>query len=197
MQCGAHKNQRLPGFLCIPSNPANKCIRRGSKSTNFSRVLVTPPRPHPLVTNHRPEIKNYSYIPLSNPSCVEQTAACLASSLDYGLFISRLVVCSPLWFRNLHSIYHLLLSAGIHELVFCFLGFLDQRVAFFRQFTHLKSFKLEHDVLRWPVDLPDLCELMRHLRRDQSGLKRLVLPMPSFRYPPKYKVAEDAAMEFG
>lgn len=137
--------------------------QKGFKVYAFSRVLVTLPRPHPLVTNHRSEVKNYSDMPLSNPSCVEQTAACLASFLDCGLFISRLVVCSPLWFRKLHSIYHLLLSAGIHELVFCFPGFLDQRVAFFRQFTHLKSFKLEHDVLRWPVDLPDLCELMRHL----------------------------------
>ena len=143
---------------------------------------VTLPDLHTLETNFLPYSSSALDNLTFNPSCVGEAATCLASFLDRNLSISRLAV------RSLHDYRKTILhispaaSASIHELVSGIMEVSEKSgeyFAFLRQFTHLKSFKLEYDKFQGSILLTELCEVMRNLNRNLFGVKRLVLPMPS------------------
>lgn len=138
-------------------------------------------------------------------SHVDQTAACLASFLNRNLSISRLAMRRlPDQGETISSI-SCASSAGIRELISSVEEVTDDYLIFLKGFRNIRTFKLELDIDESYIILTNLIEIMGHLHRDhQSGIKGLVLPMPSYISQrgenlarSKIRLARDALSDFG
>ena len=98
---------------------------------------------------------------------------------DRNLSISRLAM------RNLPELGETILpkprasNAGICELISCIDHVPDNYFTFLEEFTHIKTSKLECGTNA--ICFTDLREVLRHLRRNQSGVTELVPSVPSGR----------------
>lgn len=128
-----------------------------------------------------PNLHTLEIYPSSGSMFTYQDAAYLTSFLGNNRSISRLVVkglfdhpCSD---KNIE--FDLRAAGdGINELIVYAEEIIDY-IAFFEEFRDIKVFKLECDTFRARIRLFELLEIMEHLHKSRSGVKRLILPMPT------------------